>query len=595
MNTMGECNNPSMIRLNQCRFNAALAMLLLLPVATLAGGVVTNCTEAALRAAMAGGGTVTFACDGTITLASTINNVSDTTLDGNGHQVIISGGGTSRVFFISTNAHFTLLSLTVANGSSDNGAGIYNNGYLDAEDCVFVGNAAIAPHAYPQQPGSNACGGALFNAGAATISKCTFSTNVAAGGAGGDGGFSLSGITGTNGGSGFGGAAYNSGTMSIVDCSFLRNSVCGGSGGRGYMSSSYPVCTPGGPGGPGAGGAICNLGRLTASNSTFWTNSALGGTGGTGGGGATRSDIPPGTGGLGGVGGDASGSAVFNGGYASLVNCTFALNCAVGGTGGDGGQGSVPIVPHPPYRGGNGGSGGTGGSSLSVLCDTNGQTHLTNCTLAFNGAMAASGGAGGAPGDSSAQHGTGGRAGGDFGGLKTSGAELVNVLLSGNVWSNCLGNVIDAGHNLSSDGSCAFTNLGSRNNTSPRLGPLANNGGPTLTMALLAGSPAIDAGDPSAAPPTDQRGALRPIGPAPDIGAYEYGWPAVLRVSPAGVTGLDISVVGNAGRTCRLLVSSNFSNWIPIATNQIGNDGTILFHDDYAPGNARRFYRLVMP
>ena len=42
------------------------------------GIVVTNCTEAALRAAMAGGGTVTFACDGTITLASTITNRVDT-------------------------------------------------------------------------------------------------------------------------------------------------------------------------------------------------------------------------------------------------------------------------------------------------------------------------------------------------------------------------------------------------------------------------------------------------------------------------------------------------------------------------------------
>ena len=56
-------------------------------------------------------------------------------------------------------------------------------------------------------------------------------------------------------------------------------------------------------------------------------------------------------------------------------------------------------------------------------------------------------------------------------------------------------------------------------NTDPLLGPLANNGGPTQTMALLPGSPAIDAGVTVAGVTTDQRGVLRPQGFAPDIGA----------------------------------------------------------------------------
>src|ERR1035438_4953517 len=46
-------------------------------------------------------------------------------------------------------------------------------------------------------------------------------------------------------------------------------------------------------------------------------------------------------------------------------------------------------------------------------------------------------------------------------------------------------------------------------------------------MALLPGSPAIDAGDTSAAPPTDQRGLPRPVGSASDIGAYECGLPRI--------------------------------------------------------------------
>ncbi len=66
----------------------------------------------------------------------------------------------------------------------------------------------------------------------------------------------------------------------------------------------------------------------------------------------------------------------------------------------------------------------------------------------------------------------------------------------------------------------------------PLLGPLANNGGPTQTHALLAGSPAIDAGNPAtpgsggnACEATDQRGYARPAGLACDIGAYEFGAP----------------------------------------------------------------------
>jgi hypothetical protein len=57
----------------------------------------------------------------------------------------------------------------------------------------------------------------------------------------------------------------------------------------------------------------------------------------------------------------------------------------------------------------------------------------------------------------------------------------------------------------------------------PRLGPLADNGGPTLTHALLADSPAIDAGSNPSDLATDQRGGsyVRSAGAAPDIGAFE--------------------------------------------------------------------------
>jgi CSLREA domain-containing protein len=71
-------------------------------------------------------------------------------------------------------------------------------------------------------------------------------------------------------------------------------------------------------------------------------------------------------------------------------------------------------------------------------------------------------------------------------------------------------------NNLIEDGSCSPALSGD-----PNLGPLQDNGGPTHTMALLSGSPAIDAGDDTSCPATDQRGITRPQGPHCDIGAFE--------------------------------------------------------------------------
>jgi CSLREA domain-containing protein len=77
------------------------------------------------------------------------------------------------------------------------------------------------------------------------------------------------------------------------------------------------------------------------------------------------------------------------------------------------------------------------------------------------------------------------------------------------------------GNNLEDHDLCEFDQPTDLPDTDPILGPLQDNGGPTWTHALLMGSPAIDAGDDDAAPPTDQRGVPRPQGPASDIGSYE--------------------------------------------------------------------------
>ena len=80
------------------------------------------------------------------------------------------------------------------------------------------------------------------------------------------------------------------------------------------------------------------------------------------------------------------------------------------------------------------------------------------------------------------------------------------------------------GHNLiGRTQGCAFHQVSSdKLNTSAKLAALHDNGGPTQTMALQPGSPAIDAILKSACPlDVDQRGVPRPQGPRCDIGAYE--------------------------------------------------------------------------
>ncbi len=78
-----------------------------------------------------------------------------------------------------------------------------------------------------------------------------------------------------------------------------------------------------------------------------------------------------------------------------------------------------------------------------------------------------------------------------------------------------------SGYNMDSDGSCGLDHPRDQASSDPLLGSLADNGGPTLTHALLAGSPAIDRGTLAAAPLEDQRGIPRPQGPKIDIGAFE--------------------------------------------------------------------------
>jgi len=110
---------------------------------------------------------------------------------------------------------------------------------------------------------------------------------------------------------------------------------------------------------------------------------------------------------------------------------------------------------------------------------------------------------------------------------------LRNTIVANNTsGGNCSGTITDSGNNLDSANTCGFT-TNAKINTDPNLGPLADNGGPTQTFALLTGSPAINAGDNTICGATvgapnygagglDQRGIVHPQGVQCDIGSYEF-------------------------------------------------------------------------
>jgi CSLREA domain-containing protein len=111
--------------------------------------------------------------------------------------------------------------------------------------------------------------------------------------------------------------------------------------------------------------------------------------------------------------------------------------------------------------------------------------------------------------------------------------QVGNSIISADGFDNCDGSVVDLGNNVSwpLDNDCP----GAQND--PRLDSLANNGGPTQTIALLAGSPAIDAGNNNTCAVTDQRGVTRPQGEACDIGAFEVALINVFSVTNTNDSG----------------------------------------------------------
>jgi hypothetical protein len=293
-------------------------------------------------------------------------------------------------------------------------------------------------------------------------------------------------------------------------------------------------------------------------------------------------------GGSGGAGG--SGGGIFALGSFSLTNCTVSDNTC--GNGGQGGQ----VFDYPYLIGGGGGGGGKGGgiyrSSGTYVAD------LVSCSIVGNhvGVPGAP-----APGGQVGADGTGG------GVLAVSGVppnpiRCLNTIIALNSGTapDVSGSFTSQGHNLIgiTNGGSGFPGTGdlvgsSASPLDPKVGPLADNGGPTFTVALLPGSPAIEAGTGIGVPPTDQRGVSRPQGPQTDIGAFEYQYtmPVILGAAFQGPYPW-LRCFGLPGRTYTVQVSTNLLTWSDLNSVNSGTNGLFDYVDAAQINYDKRFYRL---
>jgi hypothetical protein len=238
------------------------------------------------------------------------------------------------------------------------------------------------------------------------------------------------------------------------------------------------------------------------------------------------------------------GGGVLNGGTLSINHTTISGNSAKLG-GGICNRGTATIS-NSTISGNNAFSGYNGGLAVGGGIYNLGRLTINNSTLRGNSAttigdvdcgLAYGGGISGSKTltiNNSTLSGNYAKncAGIGFGGGISGNVTLQNTVVASSPYGgNCYGTVTSDGYNLSSDNTCNFNSTGDLNNIDPKLGQLGNHGGPTQTIPLLSGSPAIDAGNPNGCTDgqghllkTDQRGQPRPDredAGGCDMGAFE--------------------------------------------------------------------------
>jgi CSLREA domain-containing protein len=470
--------------------------------------------------------------------------------------IIDATGASDRVLYVAASANVNISAVTIRHGTAQTGGGIYNDGTLTLVNSLVFGNTAN---------GSGMNGGGIYNAGTLTLDSSAVSGNTALSGLGGGGlvndktgTLTLSHSTVSGNTAGIAGGIRNFGSMHVTGSTVNDNSACCGAGiyndlfGTLALDTSTIMSNTASDDG---GGINNDLGLMTVTTSTVVSNTALvgGGLENTGSLVLTGTMVLSNT--------AAAGGGVVNDANLTLIGSTIGDNAA--GNNGGGIYNAHTLVLTGTTVISNTANAGGGIENVGTLT-------LDTSTVISNSASAGGGGLdnGGAL---LATNSTLSRNTGKFGGgiYSHHAGSLTNSTLDGNSSTNASpagGSIYQAaqyltetlslastivanspsggncsvdptgfplasdGYNLSSDGTCApyFTQTGDLNGVNPNLGPLADNGGPTLTQRPLFPSPVMDAiplgtNGCGTTITTDQRGLPRATDGRCDIGAVEYG------------------------------------------------------------------------
>ncbi|MBK8618544.1 MAG: SBBP repeat-containing protein [Anaerolineales bacterium] len=459
--------------------------------------------------------------------------IKNSTLSGNSYVGGLGGGG------IYNKGHLTLINSTITDNMAEDGGGIFNDyGHiLTITGSTFSDNVA---QSISQLQGN---GGGIANIGTLSVDDSIFLDNSATAGGGAivnsiNGNSILTNSSFTNNsvfGFGNGGAINNyEGEVIIENCIFTGNSDLGGvsNGGAIYNEDQMSITEGTFTGNTSSidGGGIANLGILTVTNSVLSTNSAAlgGGVINSGNLKITNTAISENVADIGGGGvlnedngvltmvdstvsnnSAPDGSGIFNitlTGVVNILSSTISENSTTGNGGGISNWGTLTATNSTLF----GNSATEYGGGIFNL----GSLSVTNVTISGNSSLINGGGI----------YNTGNLIyANTIIANSTSGTDCFND--SGTIGINT-NNLVE--NNAVSPNQCGTPGL----TTDPKLALIADNGGPTKTLAIGLDSPAHNGGDNSicalsSASPTfgpggkDQRGVIRPQESQCDIGAYE--------------------------------------------------------------------------
>ena len=374
---------------------------------------------------------------------------------------IIDGIDEIRVLHVDDNITATVTGVTLRMGLADLGAAVYNEGDLTLSNSVVDDNHA----------GVN--GGGLYNELGATLTvlNSNITNNTAVMG---------------------GGGIFSLGVLIVEDADISQNTATGGGGALRNEGTAMLSEMDISGNTAGFGGGIYNIGNLTLDLAVIDDNDAIiSSGGGILSDGHTTVDRASITNNFGDAGGGGYWS--INDDTTTITNSLFSGNTGLLGGGMQGGGGAMPALINLTNV-----TFSDNGGGLFIIGGAEDTLNLAHTTLYQNG-----------------------------GANLFTGAAVVNVansIIASAGASNCAGvAVISLGNNLEDREECAFDDPEDIQNEDPVLGPLEDNGGPTLTHALLPGSPALGAADEALCVATDQRGVSRPQGDGCDIGAFESG------------------------------------------------------------------------